>query len=101
MSLTLWMATSVVAVFACLVAAFPNLCIGALNLVRSRGAREPYVYGPTPRLVVLSFAGGFAPMFALVAAFSVTPSAAVTSSARNFPINAQASTTQQAEAVYK
>ena len=101
MSLTFWMAVSVAAVFACLVAAFPNLCIGVLNLVRSRGAREPYVYGPTPRLVLLSFTGGAASMFALVLALSTTSNGAVDSSACRFPIHAQASTTQQSQAVYK
>ena len=63
MNLTFWLAASVVAVIVCLVAAFPHLCIGALNLVRPRSAREPSVYGPTPLLVVLSFTGGFAAMF--------------------------------------
>ena len=104
MNLTFWIAGSVVAVFACLVAAFPNLCIGVLNLVRSRGAREPYVYGPTPRLVVLSFTGGFASMFMLFVAFEQhrwTSNGATDSARCRSPISATASDTPQAQAVYK
>ena len=101
MNLAFWMAASVVAVFVCLVAAFPNLCIGALNLVRSRGAREPYVYGPTPWLVVLSFTGGFATMFVVCVPLASMPETDVTSSCKlTVPIGATASTLPT-EAVYK
>ena len=103
MNLAFWMAASVVAVFVCLVAAFPNLCISALNLVRSRGAREPYVYGPTPWLVVLSFTGGFASMFVAFVAFEQlrwTSNGATDSSSCSFAIGATASTVST-EAVYK
>ena len=105
MNLTFCIAASVAAVFVCLVAVFPNLCIGALNLVRSRSAREPYVYGPTPRLVVLAFTGGFASMFVACAglsftSFSVTDSEGTYCRRPNVAVGAAAST-EQSQAVYK
>ena len=105
MNLAFWMAASVVAVFVCLVAAFPNLCISALNLVRSRGAREPYVYGPTPWLVVLSFTGGFATMFVVCVPRASMSSGVADSEGtlcyrHNVPVGATASTVES-QAVYK